>query len=182
MIENDKKIIVFKKDINDNEITGNLCYVKFLDEEEKYAVFYKPLIAPKYFKHYLAENKIKEAYVLISDHNIEKYKDVIYTFKEEHGVYLCSKGVTEHKKLVLLVDKGMDIELSLPKYFYELNNNRIFIKPYKKIKNKEYCYVCEEKDLNEYLKKIMIEASEVVPGVLYLGEYNIDAKIKKLTE
>lgn len=179
MIEKDKKIIVFKDDLLDEKAPGELCYVKFLDVEESYAVFYKPLIAPKYFKHYLGENKIKEAYVISSDNNIEKYKNVLYTFEEESGLYFVTKGVTQKKKLVLLIDKGMEIELNLPKYFYEISNNRIFIKEYNKLKDKNYCYVCDEDEINPLLKSIMIETNEVIPGILYTGDYNINSKIKE---
>lgn len=180
MIEKNKKIIIFKDDLLDEKAPGELCYVKYLDLDENYAVFYKPLIAPKYFKHYLSENKIKEAYILTNDDNVNKYKDILYTFEEESGVYLSRKGIKQNKKLVLLIDKGMEIKLNLPKYFYEITNNRIIIKPYNKYKDKDYCYVCDEKEISPLLKSIMIETNEVIPGILYIGDYNLESNVKKL--
>lgn len=182
MTQNNKKLIILKKDLEEGEKPGNLCYVKYLDADKNYAVFYKPLIAPKYFKHYLEENKIQEAFELTSDEDVLKYKDSIYTFTSENGVYLVKKGVTARKKLVLLVDKGMEIELSLPKYLYEMENKRIIIKPYNKNKNKDYCYVADEEEVNDYIKSAMIETSEVVPGILLLGEYELSGKTKKIGE
>lgn len=178
MIDNNKKVIIFKEDAP-VDLKKELCYVKFLDKEQKYAVFYKPLIAPKYFRHYLEENKIKEAYILNSDEKICEYIDKLYTFESEYGVYICKKGISETKKYVLMVDSGMEIELDAEKYSYEIKNDSILIKPYKAIKNKGYCYVFDEENVNPYLKAIMIETSELIPGILYMGTYDLDSNVKK---
>ena len=63
MNENDSKLIVFDKDIN--EKIGDITYVKFINSNS--AVFYNPLIAPKYFDNYIKENNIEKAYVINND-------------------------------------------------------------------------------------------------------------------
>ena len=50
MNKENKKLIIFD---DGNENYGELRFVKFLDEEKKIAIFYDPLIAPKYFENYL---------------------------------------------------------------------------------------------------------------------------------
>ena len=50
MNKENKKLIIFD---DENENYGELRFVKFLDEEKKIAIFYNPLIAPKYFENYL---------------------------------------------------------------------------------------------------------------------------------
>lgn len=174
-----KKLIIFKKDINENKQPGNLCYVKFLDEQKNYAIFYNPLIAPKYFKQYIKENKIEEAYEVCDDGILESYKDKIYTFKSENGIYHAKKGFNETKKLVLLVDPGMDIELPLQKFSYEIYGNKIIINEYKKTKNKGYCYVADENEVSSHIKNAMIEVSQVVPNILYLGKYELSGLSKE---
>lgn len=179
MIETEKKLIIFKNDCNDERLKEK-CYVKFLDKEKEYAIFYKPLIAPKYFKEYLKENRIEEAYLICDDSLIEEYKDIIYTFKNEKGVYKVSNSLEEEKKLVLMVDKGMEICLNLPKYLYSIKDNKIFLMPYKEGKNKEYCYVACENDVNDILKSIMLEVRQVVPGVLNMDSYELNSNSKKI--
>ena len=68
MNENDSKLIVFDKDIN--EKIGDITYVKFINSNS--AVFYNPLIAPKYFDNYIKENNIEKAYVINDDNMLEK--------------------------------------------------------------------------------------------------------------
>ena len=58
MNNDQKKLIIFKRDLENNEVLGEVCYVKFLGSDETYAIFYKPLIAPKYLKEYIKQNKI----------------------------------------------------------------------------------------------------------------------------
>lgn len=173
-----KKLIIFKRDCNENEIPGDLCYVKFLDEEKNYAVFYKPLIAPKYFKEYLKENKIEQAYEITDDTLLENYQDRVYTFRDDGGVSKVNKGIELDEKLVLLANKGMEIALNFPKYSYELKGKSIIIKPYKK-KRDSYCYVANENDVNEELRRIMIPVLEAVPGILNMGTYSFSEKTNK---
>ena len=54
MNENKSKLIVFSSDVS--EKIGDITYVKFLNPNS--AVFYNPLIAPKYFNNYIMENGI----------------------------------------------------------------------------------------------------------------------------
>ncbi len=173
-----KKLIIFKSDCNENEVPGDLCYVKFLDEEKNYAVFYKPLIAPKYFKEYLKENKIEQAYEITDDTLLENYQDRVYTFRDDGGVFKVNKGIELDEKLVLLANKGMEIALNFPKYSYELKGKSIIIKPYKK-KRDSYCYVANENDVNEELRRIMIPVLEAVPGILNMGTYSFSEKTNK---
>ena len=169
-----KKLIIFKRDIEGDDVLGETCYVKFLDKEQNYAIFYKPLIAPKNFKEYLKQNKIEIAYQVINNEVLNNYQDLVYTLKTEGGVYKVEKGIKKEKKLVLLVDYGMEISLSLPKYSYVIKNNIIILKPYKKAKVSGYCYVIGENEVNDNLKKIMIPVVETVPGIL-----NIDTTLNK---
>ena len=60
MNENKSKLIVFSSDVS--EKIGDITYVKFLNPNS--AVFYNPLIAPKYFNNYIMENGIEKAYVI----------------------------------------------------------------------------------------------------------------------
>ena len=167
-----KKLVIFKSDC-DGENLKNKCFVKFLDNDKNYAIFYKPLIAPKNFKEYIKENKIIEAYIIEDDSLVEKYKDYIYTFESDKGVYKVTHGIVIQKKLVLLVDKGMEICLELPKYLYEIIDNKIYLSAFKEGKNKNYCYVIDSDDVNDILKDIMIETEEIVPCILNLGTYDI---------
>ena len=181
MQENDKKLVVFKSDCEEANLK-NKCFVKFLDSNNNYAIFYKPLIAPKNFKEYLKENKIIEAFIINDDSLIEKYKDYIYTFESDKGVYKVSLGINIKKRLVLLVDRGMEICLDLPKYFYEIINNKIYLFDLKKGKNKDYCYVIDSDEVNDILKNIMIETEEIVPGILNLGTYDIKSPVPALSK
>lgn len=179
MKENEKKLLVFKRDCNEGEILGELCYVKFLNVNKTHAIFYRPLIAPRYFKEYIKQNKIEEAYEIISDDVLDKCYNRIYTFKSEGGVYVVSKEIDISEKLVLLADKGMEINIDLPKFSYELKGKTIILSPYKKNKGNEYCYVSTPDLVNEDLRKIMISTEEVVPNVLNLGSYSFKGVSKK---
>ena len=78
----DKKVMVFKNDVSSNDKMEKR-YVKFLDDEKKYAIFYMPLVAPSNFKSYIKENEIYEAY-LIKDHDaLKKYP---YNNKKSSGI------------------------------------------------------------------------------------------------
>ncbi len=179
MMENDKKLLVFKKDCDNGDVLGQTYFVKFLDEDKTCAIFYKPLIAPRYFKEYIKENEIEEAYEIKSNDKLLKYYDKIYTFKSEGGVYFVNKKVDITEKLVLLVDKGMEIDIDLPKFSYEVDQNTIILSKYKKNKYCGYCYVSTPSIVNEDLKKIMISAQEVIPNVLSFVSYNFDVISKK---
>ncbi len=168
-----KKIIIFKEDYNGN-IPLEKCFIKFLDDENKSAIFYKPLIAPKYLANYIKENNIKEAYIINDDNIVSEYIDKIYTLESYKGIYILNKGVNINKKLILLVDKGMEICLDLPKYSYCFKDNKFYIEEYKENKNKEYCYVANFDDVDEVIKKIMVEVYEIIPGILSLDEYTIN--------
>lgn len=181
MQKNNKKLIIFKSDC-ENQNLKSKCFVKFLDENNDFAIFYNPLIAPKYFKEYLKENKIKEAYIIEDDLLIEKYKDYVYTFESDKGVYKVTHGIEIKKRLVLLVDRGMEICLDLPKYLYEVRDNKIYLTDFKEGKNKDYCYVIDSSGVNDILKNIMIETEEVVPGILNLGTYDIKSSTFSLNK
>ena len=71
MNENKSKLIVFSSDVS--EKIGDITYVKFLNPNS--AIFYNPLIAPKYFNNYIMENGIEKAYVIKDDSILEKYSD-----------------------------------------------------------------------------------------------------------
>ena len=103
MNENDSKLIVFDKDIN--EKIGDITYVKFINSNS--AVFYNPIIAPKYFDNYIKENNIEKAYVINDDNMLEKYSNYVYTFTPSKGIYSVNKGIEIMEKYVLLVDNGM---------------------------------------------------------------------------
>lgn len=177
MSSNQKKLLVFKRDIEDDDLKDP-CYVKFLDIDRNYAIFYKPLIAPKYFKDYLNQNKIELAYEISNDIQLNKYEDKIYTFKSENGVYKVSKGFEIEKKLVLLVDFGMEIKLDLPKYSYEIIEKTIVLKPYKESNKKGYCYVANDTEVNEELRRIMMLTEEVIPNVLNMESYQFKSSVK----
>lgn len=178
MNNDDKKLIIFEsEDIPKN--IGEKRFVKFLDKEQKYAIFYMPLIAPKYFDNYLKENKIVTAYEVTDESVLEKYSDKIYTFINNQGVYDVSKGIEVQNKLVLLVDKGMDINVNLPIYSYMIVGNSFVIKSLKeKPRNKEYCYVSGEEYVNPELRKIMISTYEAIPGILSMESYPFEFSVK----
>ena len=172
----DKKIIVFKNDVSS---FSNLekRYVKFLDDEKKYAIFYMPLVAPSNFKSYIKENEIYEAY-LIKDHDaLKKYQDNIYTFVSDNGAYEVNHGLIKEENYVLLVDYGMQINLNLPKYSYEIKDDFIYLSKYKNNKN-GFCYVAND-DVNDNLKRIMIKVESVIPGVLSIHPLSIENDKKK---
>lgn len=167
MIRNDKKLVVFKDDIN--ATLSDKVYVKLLDDES--AIFYNPIIAPKYFKNYLNENNIKEAYIISDKGLLNKYKDYIYTFKENMGVYKISKGIKEENKKILFIDKGMDIDLGLPTYLYEFVNGYIELTRIDSVSTyKEYCYVDDEDNIDKSISKFMMDAKEEIPGKLILNK------------
>ncbi len=177
MNNNLRKLLIFCNDYDENTL-GNLCYVKFLDEDRKHAIFYRPLIAPKNLKQYLEQNSIEQAYEVVSDDVLKKYYNCVFVFESEGGVYTLKDEIPIEKKLVLLVDKGMEIDLDLPKFLYQIKDDTIITKPYKNGKVKEYCYVANECDVNDELKRIMIPVEEVIPGVLSMSGYSFGGKVK----
>ena len=167
MIKNDKKLIVFKEDIN--ATLSDKVYVKMLNKDS--AIFYNPIIAPKYFKNYLKENSIKEAFIITDRSLLNKYKDYIYTFKEHMGVYKVYKGTKEENKKILFVDKGMDIDLGLPTYLYELVGEYIELTRIDSVNAyKEYCYVDDEDKIDKSISAFMLDAEEEIPGKLILNK------------
>ena len=173
------KIILLKKDCDINDIPGDTCYIKYLDKYNNYAVFYKPLIGPKYLNKYIKENNMVEGYILSDDKYIDKYKDNLYTFTAGNGVYKCKKGIKEELKYVLLVDKGMEIDLPLSKYNYEIKNNSIYLKKYKESISNNYLYLATEEHINNELINIMLPVYEVVPNVLNFNSYELNNKVKR---
>jgi len=173
----DKKAIVFNDECA--FALGDICYVKFIGENNEYAMFYKPLIAPKYFKDYLKENDIHIAYEIKDFDNLELVKDYVFTFTNKEGLWKVEKGLNPEEKYLLFVDSGMEIELTLPKYFYEFKDDKIITKPYRKGIDKSYCYVGDN-TVNENLKSIMIPVIENLPGTYEFKEYKKDKiKVKK---
>ncbi len=173
----DKKLIIF--DDGNNKILGEKRFIKFLDEGQNHAIFYMPLVAPKYFENYLKENNILKAYEVVDEKVLIDYHDRIYTFLSNHGIYDVSKGIEAENKLVLLVDKGMDINVDLPIYSYTIKNNCIYVKPLKeKPIKKDYCYVANQEYVNQDLRKIMIPVIEAIPGILCMGNYPFDYSLK----
>ena len=172
----DKKVMVFKNDVSSNDKMEKR-YVKFSDDEKKYAIFYMPLVAPSNFKSYIKENEIYEAY-LIKDHDaLKKYQDNIYTFVSDNGAYEVNHGLIKEENYVLLVDYGMQINLNLPKYSYEIKDDFIYLSKYKNNKN-GFCYVAND-DVNDNLKRIMIKTESVIPGVLSINPLSLESDKKK---
>lgn len=175
MNENKSKLIVFSSDVS--EKIGDITYVKFLNPNS--AIFYNPLIAPKYFNNYIMENGIEKAYVIKDDSILEKYSNYVYTFTPNKGIYNVNKGIEVVRKYILLVDSGMEINLSLPMYSYVFKDNKFYVKKIdKKPGKKGYCYVGDKTSINEDLKKIMIPVYEAVKDVLSVNEYNFNCLIK----
>ena len=171
------KVILFKDDIGEKKISGaELCFVKFLDEEKRFAIFYKPAIAPKYLDNFIEQNNIEMAYELKDDNLLKEYHDSLYSFIPFEGVYEVTKGVEIKDKLVLLVGFGMEIDLNLPKYFYELKNGKIYLNSKKQGLCKGFCYVANKDEVNEQMQKFMIPVSEAIPNVLSLNGYDIKNK------
>ena len=172
----DKKVMVFKNDVSSNDKMEKR-YVKFLDDEKKYAIFYMPLVAPSNLKSYIKENEIYEAY-LIKDHDaLKKYQDNIYTFVSDNGAYEVNHGLIKEENYALLVDYGMQINLNLPKYSYEIKDDFIYLSKYKNNKN-GFCYVAND-DVNDNLKRIMIKTESFIPGVLYINPLSLESDKKK---
>ena len=172
----DKKVMVFKNDVSSNDKMEKR-YVKFLDDEKKYAIFYMPLVAPSNFKSYIKENEIYEAY-LIKDHDaLKKYQDNIYTFVSDNGAYEVNHGLIKEENYALLVDYRMQINLNLPKYSYEIKDDFIYLSKYKNNKN-GFCYVAND-DVNDNLKRIMIKTESFIPGVLYINPLSLESDKKK---
>ena len=172
----DKKVMVFKNDVSSNDKMEKR-YVKFLDDEKKYAIFYMPLVAPSNLKSYIKENEIYEAY-LIKDHDaLKKYQDNIYTFVSDNGAYEVNHGLIKEENYVLLVDYRMQINLNLPKYSYEIKDDFIYLSKYKNNKN-GFCYVAND-DVNDNLKRIMIKTESFIPGVLYINPLSLESDKKK---
>ena len=172
----DKKVMVFKNDVSSNDKMEKR-YVKFLDDEKKYAIFYMPLVAPSNFKSYIKENEIYEAY-LIKDHDaLKKYQDNIYTFVSDNGAYEVNHGLIKEENYALLVDYGMQINLNLPKYSYEIKDDFFYLSKYKNNKN-GFCHVAND-DLNDNLKRIMIKTESVIPGVLSINPLSLESDKKK---
>ncbi len=168
-----KNVLVFKDDVG---FKNNLekRYVKFLDDDKRYAIYYMPLVAPLNFKSYIKENRIYEAY-LINDYDVLKeYENSVYTFVDDGGVYEVSKGLIKDERYVLLVDYGMQINLSLPKYSYEIKDMYLYLSKYKNNKN-GFCYVGDD-GINDNLKKIMIKTESYIPNVLSLKPNSLGNK------
>ncbi len=175
MNENKSKLIVFSSDVS--EKIGDITYVKFLNPNS--AVFYNPLIAPKYFNNYIMENGIEKAYVIKDDSILEKYSNYVYTFSPNKGIYNVNKGIEVVRKYILLVDSGMEIKIDLPMYSYVFKEGKFFIKKISRKTDKDgYCYVGDKENINENLKKIMIPVYEAIDGILSVNEYGFNCKIK----
>ena len=172
----DKKVMVFKNDVSSNDKMEKR-YVKFLDDEKKYAIFYMPLVAPSNFKSYIKENEIYEAYLIKDQDALKKYQDNIYTFVSDNGAYEVNHGLIKEENYVLLVDYGMQINLNLPKYSYEIKDDFIYLSKYKNNKN-GFCYVAND-DVNDNLKRIMIKTESFIPGVLYINPLSLESDKKK---
>ncbi len=171
MIDENKKIIIFKRDCDDRRL-GEMVYVRFISEDEKEAEFYNPLIAPRNFKYYLRQGKVLEAYN-VTDYNVLKEtEEMAYTFRGENGIYKVTKGIELDKKRMLLVDKGMNLNLNLPAYSYEIINDVFYVSPLKGgSSDNSYCYVIKDEDANDDLKRIMLPVVESIPGVLSVNTY-----------
>ncbi len=172
MNSDDKKLIVFESDISflDKDLNKKR-YIKFL-EEDKLAMFYSPLIGPRDLKNHLVENNILVGYEITNEQGLRNYQDKIYTFRKDNGVYLVTKGIELDKKRILLVDKGMDLEIDLPKYLYEVKDASFYLSPInEEVLFRSYCYVANEDEVTPELKKIMLPVIEAVPGILSINTY-----------
>lgn len=164
-----RKLIVFEKDCTDIVPKGEKQYIKFTNDRS-YGALYQSPIAPRYLKEYLYENGYKVGYEIESEEDLNKFEDKIYTFVKEDDLYKITKGIELIKKRILLVDKGMNLELNLPKYNYEITNNGFIVSTYDNI-SRSYCYVASEEELTSDLKKIMLPVVEVIPGNLTINSY-----------
>lgn len=176
-----KKLIVFDQDKVGDEPPGRKRFIKFLDEKKGYAIFYEPVIAPQNFESYLKNNNILIGYEILDNEHFLKYQDNIYTFLNEDGVYVVSKGYHEETKYLLLVDKGMEICLDLPTYSYSfLKDGLICVE---KIKNasslRNYCYLAPACKVNDALKSFMTKVTEIVPGIIDIKAQEKSEKLVK---
>lgn len=175
-----KKFIIFLSDLEKGDIPGMKRYIKFLDDEKTLAIFYNPLIAPKHLKTYLKENNIVEAYEVFSLNILKSHEDKIYTFSSNKGVYNVNKGILFDEKLVMFIDKGMEISLDLPKYSYIVYKDYLEIKPFKKNSKGSFCYVANKEDVSEKIKSLMLEAKEASDNILYIDDYsNMVKRLKR---
>ncbi|MEG2351300.1 MAG: hypothetical protein RSA10_02455 [Bacilli bacterium] len=169
MIEESKKLIILKEMSINKKINGPKTFIKFLDDDKKFALFYLPLIAPKNMKSYMKENGIVEGIEVIDLETLNNNQDIIYTFSKSNGVYEVMKGIEQNKKYVLLFDDGMNLSLDLPKYSYTIINNTLYIEPYKN-SFKNICYVANDSEVSPILKQFMIETIEEIPNILTIAK------------
>lgn len=161
---NKKKLIILKKD-TDKEFP-NKCYVRFLDKDKTLAMFFEPLIGPKYLSEYIRANNIEEAYEITNHNDILDNSMNIYTFRFNKGIYDVSKGVELDRKLAIFMDDNLDFLLDLPKYSFTLDKNVVITKPYKK--GLECCYIDVEDNINEKLAKYMTPLYEASTNTYFL--------------
>lgn len=166
-----RKLIVFESDCTDDIPKGEKQYIKCTNDR-KYGILYLPVIAPRYLKEYLYENGYEVGYEIESYDDLNKFEDKIYTFTIEGDSYKITKGIELIKKRILLVDKGMNINLNLPKYNYEITNNGFKILDVYNNNDKSYCYVASDEELTSDSKKIMLPVMEVMPGFLCINSYH----------
>ena len=173
MSNEEKKLIIFDKDlmVEEDELIGEKRFIKFTDENR--AVIYFPLIAPRYLNSYIVENGYEVCYEIVDKDVIDRFKDKIYTLTKQDSDYCVTKGVKLNPKRILLVDSKMNINLDLPKYKYEIVDGGFIIS---EIKSDDvldsYCYVAEECNLNDELKRIMLPVFEILPGLLSVNTYS----------
>ena len=163
----DKKFIVFINNENKDNVLGMKHYVKFLDDKRSQAFFFSPLIAPRNMKEIIKANNILEAYEINNENILEQYMDEVYTFVKKDGIYEVHKGVLEETKYIYLVDNWMDPQFNLPRFSYEIKEDKIILTSDRLSANKgTFCYVVLEKDLNPTLEPYMIRVTEKIPGHL----------------
>ncbi len=171
-----RKLILLKDDIEEN--LNDKKYIKFLDDENKHAMFYNPIIAPPDFKEYLKEHNIKEAYEVKDIDTLNKYRDKVYTFETVNGIYNVKCGVDELFKYVIFVDQGIVLDLGFQRYCFNVKDGFIYLKKFKYNYNKEYCYVSDY--CLDSLKDYMVKTLEVVPGILkFVDDEKMNTKILK---
>lgn len=167
-----RKLIVFEKDCIESIPSGEKQYVKFIDENKQYVIIYMPVIAPRYLKCYIEENGYEIAYEIENENDLNKYEEKIYTLTKEDDKYKVTKGIELIKKRILLVDTGMNLDLNLPKYNYEITDNGFKISKIIDDNNcRSYCYVANEDDISPELKKIMLPVVEIMPDYLSINSY-----------
>lgn len=178
MKNNNKKIIILDNEVDGNKKFQNICYVNFLDDNKSIATFFEPLIAPKYLKEYIFQNKIEKAYEITNYQDVLDNKDFLYTFKYNKGVYEVEKGLVLDKKLLMFSHCVMNATLHLPKYSYSIQAGVIITEPYKKCK--DYCYIVNEDDVNDKLKGLMIPVYEMIDGVFFITDNPFKENVKKM--